>query len=1085
MKTSYSAKRLISTLLLAAAGVAAYAADIVKTNNADALNLGSSWVGGLVPTAGDLMIFDSTLDGSFSSYAIGGNLTNNGISFRDAATAQTITATASSMLTLANGSPGIDMTAAAIANLTISCPINLGSAGGQIFNMENSDRLLLVNAVISGAGPLTKTGAGLFRSSNNAHTYTGGTIVSEGTLQLGVNNALAAGPVTVQSGATLDLNTLALTGKPGYVIRIAGTGVGGNGALVHNGAAQLNIGLTNLVLDANASVGGVGRFDMRPISGGFPFIDLAGNTLTKVGGNVFFLQELSAITDGNIFIQAGVLGLNGVPLTGNGLVTVGTGGELRIFRSAAAISISTVTRPMALQAGALVSYTGVATGDAIEQSVGSAITLTGDATINGTVAGAVFELAGPISGGFGLTKTGLGTLLLSGASTYSGTTLASAGTLALSTAWNGSGAVTVNDAAGFEVRQAAPNATLKLDSLTLGSSAGPVAATFSLGGFANPANAVVNVTNALTLNGTTTVNLSGSGGLTSGTFKIFTFGSIAGSGNFQMGVAPGGSATLATNGNSIEVTFVPVTLTWRGETNGVALADWVTSGSTNWLNVAANSRASYVDGNSVIFNDTLTGTSNVNIAAPVLPSSIVVSNVTTSYAFAGSGKISGTTGLTKDGAGTLILGVANDYTGATTIGAGTVQLGIAHAIPTNSSSPTLVLNGTLDLNGNDQTINGFTGSGTINNTTPTVATLFFNGASGGSTFSGLIQNSGGDGALKLAKIGTGIQTLSGNNTFSGGVNINNGTLQLGSDNALGSGLFSIAFVASVASDSATARLITNSVSIAGASTMTLGNAINNGTLTFSGPVNFSGGTRTIGFNSDVVFSGSLDNGGLTKQGAGNMTMNGVGNNTGTTTIQAGTLAGTGSFAGLVTIAAGGTFAPGPGIGTMTITSNLFIGNVASTVNMEVNAANNTSDQVVGMFRVTYNGTLNVANLGGTFTNGQSFQLFSATETVGNFAATNLPALPGDLVWRWNPSSGTLSVAPPMVTTPTNLTFTATGSTLELTWPASHLGWVAQSNSVSVADANSWFDIAGSASATNLSITIDPLVPQVFYRLSLP
>jgi hypothetical protein len=73
----------------------------------------------------------------------------------------------------------------------------------------------------------------------------------------------------------------------------------------------------------------------------------------------------------------------------------------------------------------------------------------------------------------------------------------------------------------------------------------------------------------------------------------------------------------------------------------------------------------------------------------------------------------------------------------------------------------------------------------------------------------------------------------------------------------------------------------------------------------------------------------------------------------------------------------------------------------------------------------------------------------------------------------------------MATTPTNLTFTATGSTLDLTWPASHLGWVVQSNSVSVADANSWYDIAGSTSATNLSITIDPALPQVFYRLSLP
>jgi hypothetical protein len=83
--------------------------------------------------------------------------------------------------------------------------------------------------------------------------------------------------------------------------------------------------------------------------------------------------------------------------------------------------------------------------------------------------------------------------------------------------------VTVNDGASLEVRQAALNATLKLDSLTLGSAAGPATATFNLGGFANPSSAVVNVTNVLTLNGTTTVNLSGTSTLTSGTFKTVHF----------------------------------------------------------------------------------------------------------------------------------------------------------------------------------------------------------------------------------------------------------------------------------------------------------------------------------------------------------------------------------------------------------------------------------------------------------------------------------------------------------------------------------------------------------------------------------
>ncbi|MCX6930660.1 MAG: autotransporter-associated beta strand repeat-containing protein, partial [Verrucomicrobia bacterium] len=625
MKTSPATIRLLTILLFATLGATVHATDRYKANNTTALNLAGSWTNGL-PTATDLAVFDSTLDATLKSYAIGGNLTFNGISFRDAQSAQTITATASSTLTLANGSPGIDMTAAATSDFTIACLLSLGSSGGQTFNVANSGRILLISGAISGTGPLTKSGAGIFKSSNNGHTYTGGTVISAGTLQLGVHNGLAAGNVTVQSGATLDLNGFGLTNKANYVIHIAGTGVGNAGALLHNGASQLNFGLTNLVLDADASVGGLGRFDMRPVTSSAlpPSIDLAGHTLTKVGANQFWLQQASSITDGNIDVQVGVLGLNGMPLTGNGLVTVMNGAELRIFRNTPANTVSTITRPITLAAGALLSYTGTDTTDAIDQSVGSSITLAGDATTSVSTAGAVFELAGVISGSGGITKTGAGTLLLSGASTNTGSTIVSAGTLALGSAWSGSGAVTVNDNGGLEIRPAALNATLKLDSLTLGNSAGPTTATFNLGGFANPSSSMVNVTNALTLNGTTVVNLSGTSGLANGTFKLITFGSIAGTGGFQMGLAPGGSATLATNGNSIEVTFVPVTLYWRGETNGVALADWATGVSTNWLNLLANSRASYADGNGVVFNDTLLGTPSVNIPATVLPSSVTV-----------------------------------------------------------------------------------------------------------------------------------------------------------------------------------------------------------------------------------------------------------------------------------------------------------------------------------------------------------------------------------------------------------------------------------------------------------------------------
>jgi hypothetical protein len=73
----------------------------------------------------------------------------------------------------------------------------------------------------------------------------------------------------------------------------------------------------------------------------------------------------------------------------------------------------------------------------------------------------------------------------------------------------------------------------------------------------------------------------------------------------------------------------------------------------------------------------------------------------------------------------------------------------------------------------------------------------------------------------------------------------------------------------------------------------------------------------------------------------------------------------------------------------------------------------------------------------------------------------------------------------MATTPTNITFGVSGTTLSLAWPASHLGWYAQSNSVSVADAGAWYDIPGSELVTNLDLTIDPALSQVYYRLRKP
>ena len=70
-------------------------------------------------------------------------------------------------------------------------------------------------------------------------------------------------------------------------------------------------------------------------------------------------------------------------------------------------------------------------------------------------------------------------------------------------------------------------------------------------------------------------------------------------------------------------------------------------------------------------------------------------------------------------------------------------------------------------------------------------------------------------------------------------------------------------------------------------------------------------------------------------------------------------------------------------------------------------------------------------------------------------------------------------------TGTNITFQVTGNQLTLSWPSSYLGWLLQSNSVSLTQTNAWFTVPGSDSATQQIIQIDSTKPEVFYRMAHP
>ncbi|MCE9612581.1 MAG: autotransporter-associated beta strand repeat-containing protein [Chthoniobacter sp.] len=212
------------------------------------------------------------------------------------------------------------------------------------------------------------------------------------------------------------------------------------------------------------------------------------------------------------------------------------------------------------------------------------------------------------------------------------------------------------------------------------------------------------------------------------------------------------------------------TLTWTGS-DGTAPMQWSTAtGVINWTNTAPASVA-YTDGDKVVFDDTVgAGSRTVDISvADVSPGSVTVNNTgANTYTFTGTKAITGSGGLTKEGNGMLVIENANTYDGLTQISAGTVQLGNANALPHGADTDNVILNGTLDLNGNSATLNGLIGTGTVTSSVAGNVTLTLGDADASGTFTGKIQD--GLGVVGFTKTGGEAISLSG--TLTSGTSYN-------------------------------------------------------------------------------------------------------------------------------------------------------------------------------------------------------------------------------------------------------------------------------------------------------------------------
>ena len=133
------------------------------------------------------------------------------------------------------------------------------------------------------------------------------------------------------------------------------------------------------------------------------------------------------------------------------------------------------------------------------------------------------------------------------------------------------------------------------------------------------------------------------------------------------------------------------------------------------------------------------------------------------------------------------------------------------------------------------------------------------------------------GTLSLTKSGSQALTISTVNDYSGGTTISAGLVRVGTDAALGTGKITFSG-GGLSSSSTAARTITNALVFTTTDLILnrFGDTVNNGKITLTGVLDFSNGGRDFACSNEVVFTGSITNGGIDqKQGAGLMRLEGV------------------------------------------------------------------------------------------------------------------------------------------------------------------------------------------------------------------
>ena len=439
-----------------------------------------------------------------------------------------------------------------VGAVTLKSGASITGSGGTLTGASYAVESGSISAILGGAVNLTKTTSGTVTLSG-ANTYTGSTTVSAGRLIIGGTSR--TGSSSIASGAVLELSNT--TGTRSFTTTTSFTGTGslvksGAGTVNWTGAATFNMSSgalidvqagtftaafgaddvwTNNMADLNVASGAIfeGSEAGSVAANGIFVNNLTGTGTIKLGYTdnglgTDYANRLTFGVDNGSASFGGVLA-NGVHAVGK-FVKTGTGTQTLTGTSTATGSVTvnngtlalghatnTLANTMAVNVDGASAILSIGTNS---DTVG-AVSLKNGAQISGstgTLTGSSYAVeSGTISAKLGgtanLTKTTSGTVTLSGANSYTGTTTINSGTLKLDAggAIDNSTTIIVGNSSGST---SVLDVSTKSGGFTVGSAqvlqgSGSISGALAVSGTLAPGNSIESLgSGAVTFNNTST-----------------------------------------------------------------------------------------------------------------------------------------------------------------------------------------------------------------------------------------------------------------------------------------------------------------------------------------------------------------------------------------------------------------------------------------------------------------------------------------------------------------------------------------------------------------------------------------------------